>query len=90
MYFKILHGLVGLKSVSLFHVQDIRTRNNGLNLHKEKFTCNIERYSFKNRFVNIWNMLPQNVVCFSELSLFNSRLNSIDLPSIIRKALVSA
>ena len=35
MYYKILHGLVNLKSDSLFHVRDIRTRNNGLNLHKK-------------------------------------------------------
>ena len=90
MYFKILHGLVDLKSDTLFHVRDIRTRSNGLTLHKDKLNYNIERYSFKYRCVNIWNLLPQNVVCSSELSLFKSRLNSIDLPSIIRKASVCA
>ena len=86
MYFKILHGLVDLSSDTLFQVRDIRTRNNGLTLYKAKFNCNIERYSFKNRSVNIWNLLPENVVSSNELSLFNSRLNSLDMIPLIRKA----
>jgi len=89
MYFKILHGFVDLNRDALFQVRDIRTRNNGHNLHKAKFNCNIERYTFKNRCVSIWNMLPQSVVSSSSVSLFKSRLNSIDLIPIIHKATVS-
>ena len=86
MYFKILHGLVDLNSDTLFQVRDIRTRNNELTLYKAKFNSNMERYSFKNRAVNIWNMLPENVVRSKELSLFSCSLNSLDLVPIIRKA----
>lgn len=86
MYFKILHDLVDLDSDTLFQVRDIRTRSNGCTLYKAKFNCNMERYSFKNRSVNIWNMLPENVVGSSELSLFSRGLNSLDVIPIIRKA----
>ena len=86
MYFKILHGCVDMDSDTLFQVRDMRTRSNGLTLHKAKFSCNIERYVFKNRCLNIWNLLPQNVVNSNEISIFNNRLSSIDLISIIHKA----
>ena len=89
MYFKILHGLVDTNTDALFQVRDMRTRSNGLTLHKAKFDCNIERYTFKNRCVNIWNMLPQHVVSASNISMFNSRLNSIELVPIIHKAAIS-
>jgi hypothetical protein len=90
MYYKLLHGLVDINSDTLFQVRDSRARSNGFTLHKAAFNYNIERYSFKNRCVNIWNLLPQNVVCSTELSLFNSRLNSLDLIPIIRKASISS
>lgn len=88
MYFKILHEIVDIPNGNLFQVRVVRTRSNGLTLYKDKFNCNVERYFFKNRCINIWNMLPQNVVCSSNLPLFNSRLNALDLDSIIRKASV--
>ena len=74
---------------TLFEIRDMRTRNNGLTLHKAKFSNNVERYIFKNRCVSIWNMLPQNVVGSKEPSVFINRLNSIDLGSIILKASIS-
>ena len=61
-YYKLLHRLVDLNSDTLFQVRDIRTRSNGFTLHKAKFNCNIERYTFKNRCVNIWNLFPQNFI----------------------------
>ena len=86
MYYKILHGFVDIPRDTLFKVRDIRTRSNGLILYKDKFNCNLERYIFRNRCINIWKSLPQNVVCASNLSLFNNSINSLDLDSIIRKA----
>src|ERR1700730_15106971 len=86
MYYKILNELVDIPWDTLFQVRDIRTRSNGLTLYKDKFNCNLKRYIFRNRCINIWNSLPQNVVCASNISLFNSRINSLDLDSIIRKA----
>ena len=88
MYFKILHELVDVQCDSLFQVRDIRTRSNGLTLYKDTFSCNLERYIFKNRCINIWNLLPQNVVSAPNLQMFKSNLNSLDLDSIILKASV--
>lgn len=90
MYFKILHELVDINSDSIFQIRDVRTRSNGLTLFKAKFNCNTERYIFRNRCINIWNLLPQTVVGSSGLSLFKSRLNSIDLYSVIQKASLSS
>ena len=89
MYFKILHGIVDSNSDSMFQVRDIRTRNNGLTLFKSKFNCNLERYIFRNRCINIWNLLPQTVVGSSDIFAFKRRLNSIDLNRIILKASAS-
>ena len=90
LYFKILHEFVDIDSENLFTLRDMHTRNNGLTLQKARFRGNTERYLFRNRCINIWNLLPQNVVSSNDPSVFNSRLNSIDLNSIIRKASVSA
>lgn len=90
MYYKILHEIVDMPHdrPTFFQVRDVRTRSNGLTIHKDKFKCNVERYFFRNRCINIWNMLPQNVVCANNLSLFKNRLNALDLDSIILKASV--
>ena len=90
MYFKILIGLVDISPDAFFRVRNVRTRNNGLTLYKEKFNYNLERYFFSNRCINVWNLLPQNLVCSSDLSSFKRNLNSLNLVEIIRKASVSA
>ena len=77
MYFKILHGFVDINDESMFQVRDIRTRNNGLTLFKAKFNSNLERYIFRNRCINIWNLLPQTVVGSSDLFAFKRHLNSL-------------
>ena len=91
MYFKIVHGIVDCRpnSESMFQVRDVRTRNNGLTLFKAKFNCNLERYIFRNRCINIWNLLPQTAVESSDVFTFKRRLNTIDLNPIILKASVS-
>ena len=91
MYFKIVHGIVDCRpnSESMFQVRDVRTRNNGLTLFKAKFNCNLERYIFMKRCINIWNLLPQTVVGSSDVFAFKRRLNAIDLNPIILKASVS-
>ena len=88
MYFKLVHGIVVSNNESMFQVRNIRTRNNGLTLFKAKFNCNMERYIFRNRCINIWNLLPQTVVGLSEVLAFKRHLNSTDLSPIIRKASV--
>ena|SRR5690349_13192507 len=82
MYFKKLHEIVDIPSGTLFQARDIRTRSNGLTHCKEKLNCN-KRYIFLNRCLNIWNMLPQNVVSWCS---FKNRLNSLEINSIILKA----
>ena len=89
MYFKLVRGFVDCNNEPMFQVRDIRTRNNGLTLFKAKFNCNLERYIFRNRCINIWNLLPQTVVGSSDQFAFKRHLNSIDLNPIILKASVS-
>ena len=89
MYFKILHGFVDINDESMFQVRDIRTPNNGLTLFKAKFNSNLERYIFRNRCINIWNLLPHPVVGSNDLFAFKRHLNSYDLHPIIYKASLS-
>ena len=89
MYHKILHGLVDIEPDSFFQVWNGCTRSNGLSLTKSKINCNLERYSFRNRWVNVWNLLPQYVVCSNDVISFKRNLRSVDLISTVRKAAVT-
>ena len=90
MYFKILHETVDIPWETMFKLRNIRTRSNGVTLYKKRLNCNIERYIFRNRCINLWNGLPRGVVSSSSLCSFNRLLNSLNLESIILKANVSA
>jgi len=78
LYFKILYKFVGIPFDTFFQVHNVRTRNNDLTLSKGEFNCNHERYIFRNRCINVWNLLPQNVVCSNDLPSFNRNLISTD------------
>jgi hypothetical protein len=86
MYFKIIHGLVEIPRDALFKVRESRTRSNGLTLWKNKFNYNFERYIFKNRQINIWNLLTHSAVNSTELSHFTKYLDSLNLAPLILKA----
>ena len=90
MYYRILFDLIDVPLDNLFQMCNGRTRNNGLTLYKDKLNHNLERYIFRNRCINVWNLLPQYVVCSRDLSSFKLSLSWLDFGPIIRKASVYA
>jgi hypothetical protein len=87
MYFKILHNCVDLPLPSFFCLRTGFTRRaNSLNLVRPSFMLNLDRYCFSQRFINLWNLLPDSVVNASSISSFKSNLHSLDLDAISCKA----
>ena len=89
MYFKIVHGLVDIPMDCFFTFRIGKTRTNGKTLLKHAFNNNMERYAFKNRCINLWNMLPANVVNSSSFIAFKNTLRLIDLPDLLRQSTIS-
>jgi hypothetical protein len=86
MYYSIIHNLVDIPSSSLFSFKVSNTRGNGLTLVKQKFSNNLNRYVFKIRLINLWNLLPDIVVNSPSLNCFSVHLDSVNLGELTKKA----
>ena len=79
MVFKLLHRLVDIKYEHYFSLADNTvTRGHTWKLFKHRATSNVRKYFFSNRVINIWNKLPESVVSANTLSLFRTKLDSLD------------
>ena len=85
-YFKIIQGLVDISVNCFFTLRECRTRTNGKTLLKSTFNNNIERYIFKNRCINLWNILPANVVNANSFINLKKQLSLVDLPKLIKQS----
>jgi len=56
MYYKIIFQMVDLPVEAFFCFRNGITRNNGLCIYSKSFRSNAERYYFRNRCVNSWNL----------------------------------
>ena len=54
---------------------DARTRGNAFKLKVERCHYDMRKYSFCNRVINIWNSLPDYVVCSCSLNSFKNNLD---------------
>jgi len=52
------------------------TRGHNLRLHKFRARCDLRKYYFTNRVVNIWNSLPSYVISAETVNCFKSRLDN--------------
>ena len=86
MYFKIMHNLVDLDHNKFFEIKSSRTRGNDLALRLHKYCSNIDRYSFKNRLIALWNLLPNTTVNSSSLGSFKENLKSLNMSSLVLKS----
>ena len=80
LYYKIIHNIVDLHSEIFFITKPCGrpTRGNSLQLNKQKFLISIGRYSFKNRYINLWNKLPNAVInSCSVVKSFKTELNKL-------------
>ena len=61
-------------SLSKFH----RTRGHPYKIYKQSCRLNVSLYSFHNRIVNVWNMLPFELVCTPTAVQFKRKLELLD------------
>lgn len=73
--FKILKGLEGLKEDSFFTRGGGTSRGHSSKLFKNRFNLDVRKYSFSNRVINEWNILPESVVQVSSINVYKSKLD---------------
>jgi len=74
--FKIIHHLYDQSVVPpLTRNLDTRTRGNSFKLQVDRCRYDLRKYSFCNRVSNVWNSLPDYVVCSSSLDSFKIALD---------------
>ena len=88
MYYKIMHGMVDLPRDLIFTLKPAQrsTRGHSLTLAKPKIVNNIDRYTFKNRHVNLWNILPDQIVNSPSLNAFKMKVKQLDIINLTSKA----
>jgi hypothetical protein len=77
--FKIVHGLVNLPCDAFFVMSTSITRGHSFKLAKTFCKHTFAQHFFTYRVVNIWNSLPENVVCSKSLASFKSNLHACNL-----------
>jgi hypothetical protein len=86
MYYKLIFELVDLPADDFFVIRNGKTRNNGVCIYTNSYKLNAERYFFKNRCINAWNLLPASVARASSLIVFKRGLAGIDLGKFLRSS----
>ena len=74
--YKILNGMENIDHQIFFEYSDTQTQSNSRKLKKRGHWRTVARAnSFSVRTVNIWNALPEEVVCAPAISVFKQRLD---------------
>ena len=79
--YKIVNKLEGLNEEDFFlrgnYGDTMRrgTRGNSIKLYKKGFRLDVAKYSFGNRVVNDWNLLPDSVIVAQSLNVFKGRVD---------------
>ena len=75
-FFKIIKGIENMDMGKYFTVDTSNiTRNNGYKIVGKRFQIIEAKHFFFNRFVNVWNGLPSNVIDCSTTEIFKKRLD---------------
>ena len=72
--FKILRGLEGIPSNSLFELYTSATRGNSLKLNKPRSRLNIRYNNFSQCVINAWNGLPEQVISSTTVKGFKNNI----------------
>ena len=60
------------------------TRGNTYKLYKCNLRLDVEKYFFCNRVINVWNSLPNDVVCCMSLSSFKYKLKDVNFQPFLK------
>jgi hypothetical protein len=81
--YKILHGLIVIDS-SIFVLSTTCTRGHSFKLVKPTANINCRRFSFACQYIDIWNFLPDSVVCAANVFAFKKLLHKVDFSKFIQ------
>ena len=73
--FKILKGYELIESTKFFKVKSDNTRGHSLKVEKGRSRLDPRKYSFSQRVVNYWNILPQSVIDAPSINAFKNRVD---------------
>ena len=75
--YKILSGKYDAQIVpNLAKSETVATRGNSFKLKTKRSKYDLRKFSFTSRIVNLWNSLPNNIVCADSTNSFKNRLDS--------------
>ena len=74
--YKILDGFEGLREDSFFKVYCTETRAHSRKSYKARVNKDVLKFSFGNRVVDQWNMLPEEVIRAISINSFKNRLDN--------------
>ena len=73
--FKIVKGFEGININEFFTLSSSVTRGHSLKLYKDRFCLDIAKFSFSNRVIDEWNLLPNDVIDSPNVNAFKNRLD---------------
>ena len=73
--FKIMKVFEGINMCDFFSLSKTVTKGHNLKICKSGFNLDIGKYSFKNRVVDKWNSLPQDIVDARSVNSFKNQLD---------------
>ena len=73
--YKIVKGFDDVEAQSFFEMSFTSLRGHSFKLYKKHVNTNTGKFSFTNRIVNTWNLLPVNVVSCSTVDSFKHKLD---------------
>jgi hypothetical protein len=73
--FKILNGFDIVDKENFFCLSSTNLRGHSLKLYKGSFNTNMAKFSFKNRVIDDWNNLPEDVVYCNTVNSFKNKLD---------------
>ena len=75
--FKILNHSDNIYPENFIELRERARRKNSLKLFKRRNYCDISKFSFTSRVVDLWNDLPDAVVLSADVNAFKGNLDHL-------------
>ena len=76
--FKIISGIYDTRATSgLLELNTSTTRGNSKKLTKNRSRLDVRKFYFTNRVVDLWNNIPDSIVCAKSVKSFENRLDKL-------------
>ena len=86
--YKIVFGMVNVRTDEFFHISTANTRQGGIKFVAERCRLNLRQNYFTNRAIRLWNQLKTDTLRFSNFSQFKKALDSSE-NRVVKAALKS-